>query len=243
MWVVSVALIVVIPGLFLLPYVISHPELSAGSDLAATLATDPVAIALQIIAIMPAHLLTLALAWLVVTRGRIYRFTEMLGWRSGGMQWWHYLGIMLGFFVLAAGVGAMLPEQDNEMLRIIRSSPYAVYLVAFMAVVTAPIVEEVIYRGLLFSSLQKNLGTGAAIAGVTFLFSLVHLPQYYPSVSTMILLTVLSLVLTLIRARTGNLLPCIVLHTVFNAFQAVILIAEPYLKVQPTVETAFVSLY
>ena len=120
------------------------------------------------------------------------------------------------------------------MLRLLRSSKYAVFLVAFMAVVTAPIVEEVIYRGLLYSALQRAVGTGLAVGFVTLLFSLVHLPQYYPSVSTMVLLTLLSLTLTLIRVFTGNLLPCIILHTIFNGLQSILLIAEPYLKIDST---------
>jgi hypothetical protein len=46
--------------------------------------------------------------------------------------------------------------------------------------------------------------------------------------------------LTLIRVYTKNLLPCIVLHTIFNAFQSLLLIFEPYLQEQiKTEQTAF----
>jgi len=36
--------------------------------------------------------------------------------------------------------------------------------------------------------------------------------------------------LTSIRVWSGNLLPCIILHTLFNGLQSIILILEPYLK-------------
>jgi membrane protease YdiL (CAAX protease family) len=62
----------------------------------------------------------------------------------------------------------------------------------------------------------------------------VHVPQYYPSYSTIFLLTVLSLTLTSIRVKTNNLLPCVVLHTLFNGLQSVFLIAEPAMKSQVT---------
>jgi membrane protease YdiL (CAAX protease family) len=52
-----------------------------------------------------------------------------------------------------------------------------------MATFTAPIVEEVIYRGILYSAFQRARGSGVAIAAVTLLFALVHVPQYYPSFS------------------------------------------------------------
>lgn len=243
-WIVSVVLIVIIPGLMLAPYAISRAgEFADTGDLVKELSSDPTAIALQILAIIPAHLLTLGMAWLIVTAGRQYSFTETLGWRSGGMEWWHYAAVMAAFFILAVGIGSLVPEQDNEMLRILRSSRYVVFLVAFMAVVTAPIVEEVIYRGLLYSALQRAVGTGLAVGFVTLLFSLVHLPQYYPSVSTMVLLTLLSLTLTLIRVYTGNLLPCIILHTIFNGLQSILLIAEPYIKLDSTAEDAVTAFF
>ncbi len=231
MWILSVALIVVVPAMFLAPYLFTRgPEYISDGDLGQRLMSDPTAIAIQILAVIPAHLVTLAAAWMIITNGRKYSFAGTLGWQAGGMRWWHYAIIMAAFFALAIAVGTILPEQENEMLRILKSSRYAVFFVAFMAVVTAPLVEEVIYRGLLYSALQRTVGVGGGVAIVTLLFSFVHLPQYYPSIGTMVLLTVLSLVLTLIRVKTGNLLPCIILHTIFNASQSILLIAEPLFK-------------
>jgi membrane protease YdiL (CAAX protease family) len=129
------------------------------------------------------------------------------------------------------------------MLRLIQSSRSAVLVVAFMATVTAPIVEEVIYRGLLYSAFQRVAGALPAILIVTGLFTAVHVPQYWPSFSTIGLLLLLSLILTFIRFKTGNLLPCIVLHTIFNGFQSVLLILEPYLEKEtaPAEVSAFIS--
>jgi membrane protease YdiL (CAAX protease family) len=47
----------------------------------------------------------------------------------------------------------------------------------------------------------------------------------------------LSVALTVIRAATGRLLPCIIIHLVFNAIQAAILLVQPYVqKVVPSSE-------
>lgn len=230
-WIFSVAMIVILPGIFLAPYALSFRSVYTDSgELIRALAADPVAIAIQIAAVIPAHLLTIGLAWMVVTQWRRFSFTEMLGWRAGGMRWWHYVVILFVFFCLAAAFSHFMPEQENELMRILRSSRYVVFLVAFMATFTAPLVEEVVYRGILYSAVQRSAGVGFAIAIVTFLFAVVHLPQYYPSISTMIMLTLLSLILTLVRAKTNNLLPCVILHTIFNGFQAALLILEPYLN-------------
>jgi membrane protease YdiL (CAAX protease family) len=203
--------------------------------------TDQISIFLQIIAILPAHLLTILLAWLVVTRGRKYGFREMLGWRRGGFVWWHYGAILVAFMVIAQVVSNYFPEQENDLIRMLHSSRFAVYLVALVATFTAPLVEEVVYRGLIYSAFQRTIGVPGAFVIATLLFSIVHVPQYYPSYSTIFLLCLLSVVLTSIRVWTGNLLPCIILHTVFNGLQSIILIIEPYLRSADSQgETAFV---
>jgi membrane protease YdiL (CAAX protease family) len=139
---------------------------------------------------------------------------------------------------VAAGVNVYFPEQENELIRMLQSSRSAVYIVAFVATFTAPIVEEVVYRGVVYSAFQRKFGIAAAFVFVTLLFAIVHVPQYYPSYSTIFLLFLLSLTLTSIRVKTGNLFPCIVLHTLFNGLQSVMLIIEPYFTKEQVQEQA-----
>lgn len=230
-WLASVVFIVVLPNLFILPYILKKGIVATDSaQMMEFLLKDPTAIILSVVAIIPAHILTLILAWLVITKIKKFSFRETLGWQWGGFTWWNCLLILGGFFVVAAIVSSFLPEQDNDLMRILRSSRTAVYIVAFLATFTAPIVEEVIYRGILYSAFQRTFGVFIAVLVVTALFALVHVPQYYPSYSTIILICLLSLILTLIRVKTKNLLPCIVLHTIFNGIQSVILVLEPFLS-------------
>jgi membrane protease YdiL (CAAX protease family) len=233
-WAASVLAIILLPSLFLIPYLAKAGiDMSDQARLIEFAQTDPTAVLLQIIAIIPAHVFTLLAAWLVVTRFRSFSFRTTLGWNSGGMLWWHYAIILGAFLSIAMVVGYYFPEQENDLLRILRSSRTAVFVVAFMATFTAPLVEEVIYRGVLYSAFQRTFGVTAAVFAVTVLFSLVHVPQYYPSYSSIFLITLISLILTLVRVKTGNLLPCIILHTIFNGFQSILLILEPYI---PSVE-------
>jgi len=242
-WLMSILAIIVVPGLFLFPYLMSRgPAIREQQAIGEFLRNDPGAMLVQVIAIVPAHLITLAIAWAVVTKFNRFSFRETLGWNSGGIKWWHYAAILGAFFLVAGVVGSYFPEQENELTRLLKSSRAAVFLVAFMATFTAPIVEEVIYRGIVYSAFQRTMGVAAAIIAVTLLFALVHVPQYYPSFSTIGLLLLLSLILTLVRVGTGNLWPCIVLHTIFNGTQSILLILEPYLKtaapvIDPTTST------
>ncbi len=227
-WFASVLFILIVPTILLLPYLVSRtPPMTGSAEMAEFAKSDPTAIVLQILAIIPAHLLTILIAWMVVTRIRKYPFRETLGWQRGGFRWWHYCFILVSFMVVAAIVGYFFPEQENDLLRILKSSRAAVYIVAFVATFTAPIVEEVVYRGVLYSAFQRSFGVFMAFIAVTLMFALVHVPQYYPSFSTIFLLTVLSMTLTAMRVMSKNLLPCIILHTLFNGLQSVFLLIEP----------------
>lgn len=235
-WITSVLLIVFVPNLLILPYIFSRDVSITDSEaLMEFLRSDPYVLFLNVLAIIPAHILTLALAWVIVTKLNKFSFRTTLGWQFGGMRWWHYVVLLGGFFLIAALVGYYFPEQENDMIRILRSSRAAVFVVAFMATVTAPIVEEIIYRGILYSAFQRTFGVAFAVFSVTALFALVHVPQYWPSYSTIVLLTLLSLTLTLIRVYTGNLLPCIIMHFIFNGIQSALLLLEPYIP-KPTPE-------
>lgn len=228
LWIFSVALILFVPLFFLLPYIFTRPERPADAQAIGELAAnDPTAILIQVAAIIPAHLLTLLAAWIIVTKGRRYSFTKMLGTGWGGMRWWHFVVILAAFYGVAAVVGHYIPEKTNDMIKILSSSKAALYSVAFLAVVTAPITEEVVYRGVLYSAFQRSTGKVFGVLVVTALFALVHVPQYLGSLSTIILITLLSLVLTIVRMRTDNLLPAVVLHTIFNGLQSLGLLIEP----------------
>lgn len=230
-WIASIFFMLLIPTIGIIIYVASQGiNITDSKALQTNLLNDPNAILVNIACVIPAHIATIILAWLVVTRGRKYSFREMLGWEWGGFNLLILIGIVVGFFVLAALVSLVLPEAENDLLRILKSSRTVVYFVAFMATFTAPLVEEVVYRGILYSAFQRTFGVPLAVFLVTFLFALVHVPQYYPSFSTILMIVILSLSLTLIRVKSNNLFPCIVLHTIFNGVQSVFLIAQPYLE-------------
>ncbi len=243
-WIASILFVLVVPTVFLLPYLsLQDPPITDSRVLMEFARTDATAIAVQIAAIIPAHLLTLLVAWVVVTRGRRFSFFRMLGWEKGGFAWWHYVVILVAFFALAVAVGNYFPEKENDLIRILQSSRTAVYIVAIMATFTAPLVEEVVYRGVLYSAFQRTFGIPAAFVLVTALFAIVHVPQYYPSYSTLFLLTVLSLTLTAIRVKSNNLLPCVILHTLFNGIQSVFLILRPDFAVPVIPDQAASLLY
>ncbi|HEX8636414.1 MAG TPA: type II CAAX endopeptidase family protein, partial [Pyrinomonadaceae bacterium] len=230
-WLASVFFIAVFPFLFLIPYVaLQNVDLSDQTKMLEFFKSDSTAIILQLAAVLPAHLFTLILAWAVITQLNRLSFKQTLGWSWGGFKVWHL--IILSFICYAVGIIliSLFGHRETEFQQILKSSRTAVYIVAFFATFTAPLVEEVVYRGVLYSAFQRHFGRIVGVVIVTILFAVVHVPQYYPDFGTILTILFVSLILTLIRVRAGNLFPCIVLHTIFNGVQSVLLVSEPYLK-------------
>ncbi len=241
-WFSSLIFIIFVPALGIAIYIAAYRvNFSDSTTLVETLQNDPNAILANIISIIPAHLLTILLSWFVVTHLNKHSFFEMLGWKWGkfnGLQTFVYMaGIVVGFFVLAYFLTKIFGDNDNQLTQILKSSNMAVYIIAFMATFTAPLVEEVVYRGILYSSFQRTFGVNLAVIIVTALFAGVHVPQYWGSPATIIMICLLSLVLTLIRVKTDNLLPCIVLHTILNGIQSFGLVVNTFVKETPPVTT------
>lgn len=229
-WIVSVLLIGIVPILFLIPYL---GALGPGSeDLEQRILGDPGAVLVALAGTFGAHIITLVFAWIIVTRMNTYSFTGMLGWEWGGFKAWHGLLIFVSVYAAAIAFSSLLGNQENEMLRILKSSRGAVFAVAFIATFSAPIVEEVVYRGILYSAFQRSFSVPIAVLAVTVIFALVHVSQYYPDGATIMSILLLSLILTVIRAKTDNLLPCVFFHFIFNGFQSLLLVFQPYLPVE-----------
>lgn len=228
---------------------------------------DKTAVLLQLSALLPSHLITFLLVWALVTRFGRRSFWAAIGWEwPPEFPWWLDVlaSVMLGvvLFVVGSLIAKLLGgEKPTQLEQIINSSLAARYLISFLAVFTAPFAEELVYRGVLYAALRKTvgevcgfvlsfvsdirldqetrdrLGTSGAVVMVLLLFTVIHVPQYWPNVGVIAAVALLSIALTLVRAYSGRLLPCIVIHLVFNGIQAILLILEPYLhRLAPTAD-------
>jgi membrane protease YdiL (CAAX protease family) len=255
-WFSSIIFIGIAQGIFVIGYLLYSeivtqnvsPEaaiakFSNPEYLAEVLKSDTSAMFWMIASVIVAHLATFALAWLVVTRFNKDSFRDALGWNLKDFNVWNCIITVGVFYVIAFGLVSIFGEQQDEFSRILASSRAIVYAVAIMATFTAPIVEETVYRGLVYSAFYKQFGSVVAIIVATFLFAGVHFPQYWGNYAGLISLTLLSFAITLIRFKTNSVLPCIVLHTIFNASQSVLLLLQPWLESVATEEkTAFIHI-
>ena len=227
-WLSSVALLAIVPNLCVLPYAAYRYPTGATKEI---LFGDKTFMFLLVLGSLPTHLLTLALIWAVATRLGKLSIKDVFGWSwSPNFGLWRSsaLAILLFFMTIVLALIFRGPETDLD--RILKSSRATAVTLAIIAVATAPLVEEMIYRGLLYSAIQRAIGQWWAVIVVASMFAGLHVVQYWPNAGSISAITLLSVALTLIRARTGRLLPCFVIHLVFNGVQSVIILLEPYIQ-------------
>jgi membrane protease YdiL (CAAX protease family) len=227
-WAASVLLLLV-PQICALFYVAYHYEGVIPTK--AVLFADKTFFLILVSVLLPVHILTLGLIWAVATvRGKISA-KKALGW-----SWPTNFGVVksvalaIFLFLIAMLITYRFGGQDTDVERLLQSSRAAALITAVLAATTAPLVEEAIYRGLLYSAFRRVIGPVFAVVVVASMFAGLHVLQYWPNAGAISAITLLSVVLTIVRARTGRLLPCFVIHLVFNGIQSLIIIFEPFVR-------------
>lgn len=194
--------------------------------------TNPTFLLLAVASVIPAHLLTLAVIWAVVTNFGKRPFWSSLGWSwSENFGFWKSALLAVALLILGIFIQRYLgSDAETDIDKIVMSSTAARIIIALLATATAPLVEEMIYRGLLYPVLQRAFGVLASVLIVSGLFAFVHIYQYRNNIGVIVAVALLSLTLTLVRAHTGRLLPCFIIHFVFNGIQSLGILFAPYIE-------------
>jgi uncharacterized protein len=230
-WIASVVFLFFVPIVTVLPYLVYRATAGGSAGPPDVLLHDKNFIFFSVLGVIPAHLLTLGLTWLVVTKAGRYPFWKTLGW-----EWPPHFGPWksVGVAIVLLGIGLLITYfvggNKTELDELINSSYRTRLTTAFLAATTGPLVEEVVYRGVLYSVLQRALGIVWAVLIVSILFAGVHVYQYRNNAGVIAVITLLSITLTLVRAYSGRLLPSFMIHFVFNGIQSVLLVVQPFFE-------------
>ena len=192
----------------------------------------PPALQQEVIRLMPAGLLIAIVAG-AVSALMLYRWKtgrsavatagEELGWgpsRPRDLVVGLASGLVLAtIYLLGAPLLAASPRlSDMGLLSQLAATgglPRAAW--AFAGVVVGPPVEELVFRGALFSGSARSWGRAAAIGVTTAVFGMLHLPEFWVYWPAAVSVTVLGLATAIIRDRTGRIVPCIVAHCAYNS--------------------------
>ena len=231
-WFVSVLLLLFVPVVYAVPYLV-YRIAKLGPPSPEALASDKMLIFFSVAAILPTHMLTLVLVWAVVSYAGRRPFWKNIdfGWppnASPAMTTMLSIVTAIVLFSLAFAITMLYGDRKTDLDLMIESSIYTRFATAFVAVVTAPLVEELIYRGLLYKALEKAAGVAVAILVVSLLFAGVHVFQYRNNLAVIAVITLLSFTLTVARAVSGKVLPAFIIHLVFNGIQSVLIVVGAF---------------
>jgi membrane protease YdiL (CAAX protease family) len=233
-WMGSIGLLVLFQVIAVVVYFVYRmssggmPQVSTPQEVE-KLTLDPPLLLIATVLIIPAHVLTFAMAWAIITGFGKRSFQQTVGWSWGTkFGFWRSAALAVLLLIVSGVIVYLGGGGDTDIDKIVASSAAARYAIAFLAAATAPLVEEVIYRGILYPALRRAAGVVTAVAIVSLLFASVHIYQYRNSLSIIAAILLLSITLTAVRAYTRRLLPCFVMHLVFNGIQSVIIVASPY---------------
>jgi membrane protease YdiL (CAAX protease family) len=98
-----------------------------------------------------------------------------------------------------------------QVLQMEISSAHRIYI-GISAILLAPVVEELLFRGILYPIIKQRGYPRLALWGTALLFAAIH-----ANLMTFIPLAFFAIILTLLYEATDNLLAPIVSHSLFNA--------------------------
>jgi membrane protease YdiL (CAAX protease family) len=207
----------------------------------------PLEPALQALAVPPIQ--AQGLQVLILYLGLMAAPLLILGWMlptgspppAGGWLQWHLrppatafsqaLVALLMVLPLVALSGWLLervwgdPGGSNPLLDLVLTSadPLALACFGFTAIVLAPLFEETLFRGVLLPVVGRQLGGSRAVLVSAAVFAVAHL-----SLGELVPLFVLALGLGWLRWQSGRLLPCVLMHALWNGltFLNLLLLAD-----------------
>jgi uncharacterized protein len=172
--------------------------------------------------------LMMGVVWFIAIYKRKGRLRDLgIRYYSIGKTLWYTLISLIAIFaisfiyvfVMNSVFGIEAPASKIEILIKNRSISNTILLIVVAFI--GPVIEEVFFRGFLYSAFKKNWGVLPALFLSSVLFSIVHLQLY-----SFVPLMIIGWLLAYIFEKTKSLFPAIFLHGVYNLILILILLGQ-----------------
>lgn len=204
-----VALIVSFFAVLLVAHFAIYPRFSLGH-----VARIPqVVIAGQILS----YVLVLAYMYILVTRER-HRpdFLAAIHWNwPSSPATYVVTGVVLSFALQV--LASRLPVPKNLPIDTFFRTPAEAWALTIFGITLAPLMEELFFRGFLYPVLARGLGMTPAIFITAFAFALLHGSQLMYSWGPVLVIFLVGVVLTMVRAHRNSVAAGLLVHISYNA--------------------------
>jgi len=164
-----------------------------------------------------AYILLLAYMYVLVTRERRRPdFLAAIHW-----NWPDYWSLyMLGGFTLSVVLGLLvnrLPIPKNLPIDTFFRTSAEAWSISVFGITLAPLMEELFFRGFLYPVLARRIRVMPAVAITAFAFALLHGSQLSFSWGPVLVIFLVGVVLTLVRAHRNSVAASLLIHMAYNA--------------------------
>jgi membrane protease YdiL (CAAX protease family) len=97
------------------------------------------------------------------------------------------------------------------------ATPLAAIMTAILAVTLGPLMEELFFRGFLYPVLARRFGVGVGIFATAIGFGLIHGLQLAFAPGLVLIIFLVGVVLTIVRAKTNSVGSSFVVHVAYNS--------------------------
>jgi uncharacterized protein len=163
-----------------------------------------------------AYFLVLAYMYILVTRERRRPdFLAALHW-----NWPSNIAVyVLGGFVLSVALqllAHLLPIPKELPIDSFFRTPAEAWALGILSITLAPLMEELFFRGFLYPVLARQLGLPIAVFVTAVCFALLHGAQLMFSWGPVLVIFLVGLVLTIVRARKNSVAASLIIHMAYN---------------------------
>jgi uncharacterized protein len=168
-------------------------------------------------------LLSQLLAYVVVLvimyrllRVRTGKFWQSIQWNWPSSSWSGYVLGGAVVFLLLASVGRLLPIPKSLPIDRFFENARQAAIMSVFAVAIAPLMEELFFRGFLYPVLARRFGMIFSIVFTAVAFALLHGSQLQFSWAAVLIIFMVGIVLTTVRAVTRSVAASFLLHVGYN---------------------------
>jgi membrane protease YdiL (CAAX protease family) len=160
--------------------------------------------------------MVVALYMILVVVGKYHtRFWPAIRWNWPGIAGVSMVGVgvlMLGLDLL----GKFLPMPKETPFDQFFARPFDAYLTVAFAVTFGPLMEELFFRGFLYPVVARRLGVVWGILLTALPFGLIHAVQYGYAWGAVLIIFLVGIVLTTVRAVTKSVASSFLAHVGYN---------------------------
>jgi len=164
-----------------------------------------------------AYLFILAYMYVLVTRERRRPdFLSAIHWNWPS----NIVGYVLLGFTLSLALQALahlLPVPKELPIDSFFRTPAEAWALGILSVTLAPLMEELFFRAFLYPVLARSLGLPFAVFLTALGFALLHVAQLGSAWGPVLVIFLVGLALTIVRAKTNSVAASVIVHMAYNA--------------------------